>query len=95
MLVTILQCDTSDFKWLGGLLNASLNGNFIALEEKALGFSVQMYKSIFSKTNNRTIHKICVMGEWGGGARKLEEGETEKQAEVGLELFLALGFNLT
>lgn len=37
LLVTIPQCDTLDFKWLGGLLNASLNGNFIALRGKDSG----------------------------------------------------------
>ena len=35
--VTILQHDTLDFKWLGGLPNASLNGNFIALRGKSSG----------------------------------------------------------
>lgn len=88
LLVRIPQRDTSDSQWLGGLPNASLKGNFIALRRKGSGILVQIYKSIFSKTNNRTARKTCTTGGVGRRVQQTRKGKPGR-TEATLKFFLA------
>lgn len=78
LLVTISQRDTSDFKWLGGLLNASLNGNFIAVRGKGSGiFLYRCINQSFQRPTTEQFTECVGLREVGRRVTSAKEGQTD------------------